>query len=115
MCIPWRMLWMFAAHASVLAAERALLSAGRRIEINNAMIPMTTSSSTSVNACRAFRVHLEFTARGAGHAALDGMIVIRDHAAFLYQPQLPGSLFRTSLSILSFRGRRPHPGHRKRI
>ena len=37
-------------HAVVLAAARARLSAGRRIEISSAMMPMTTRSSTSVNA-----------------------------------------------------------------
>src|SRR4051812_24405752 len=39
----------FAMHFTVLAARRALPKAGRRIEISNAMMPMTTSNSTSVN------------------------------------------------------------------
>ncbi len=35
--------------AVVFAATRALFKAGNKIEISNAMMPMTTSSSTSVN------------------------------------------------------------------
>src|SRR5262245_54266400 len=41
-----------AAHLTWLAERRADASEGRRIEIRTAMIPITTSSSTSVNACR---------------------------------------------------------------
>src|SRR4051812_28981329 len=37
-----------ARHLTVWADARALFRAGRRIEISNAMIPMTTSSSTRV-------------------------------------------------------------------
>jgi len=40
----------FAEHLVVSACRRTRLSVGRRIEINKAMIPMTTRSSTSVNA-----------------------------------------------------------------
>src|SRR5438067_4586727 len=43
---------MFDAHLTVLAASRALLSAGRRIEISSAMMPMTTRSSTRVKPAR---------------------------------------------------------------
>src|SRR3954463_7085203 len=39
----------FARHFTVLAALRALLSEGSRIEISKAMMPITTKSSTSVN------------------------------------------------------------------
>src|SRR5262245_14843047 len=39
---------MLAEHEIVRAALRALPSAGRRIEISSAMMPMTTRSSTSV-------------------------------------------------------------------
>src|SRR5215217_5296482 len=45
----WRMLAM---HFVRLAWSRAFCRAGNRIAINSAMIPMTTSSSTSVNALR---------------------------------------------------------------
>src|SRR5690242_19783414 len=40
----------FDRHAAVFALWRALLSAGSRIEISSAMMPITTSSSTSVKA-----------------------------------------------------------------
>ena len=43
---------MFAAHFTVFAARRAFASDGSRIEINSAMIPITTSSSTSVKPLR---------------------------------------------------------------
>ena len=39
-------------HCTCRADSRALFSAGRRMPIRSAMIPMTTSSSTSVNAWR---------------------------------------------------------------
>src|SRR4051794_15829136 len=48
--MPWPMLRRLAAHLTALADSRALLSAGRRIEINRAMMPMTTNNSTNVNA-----------------------------------------------------------------
>src|SRR5215469_15484735 len=44
----------------MFALSRALLSAGSRIEINSAMIPITTSSSTSVNAKRMRRAAERF-------------------------------------------------------
>src|SRR5256885_11275343 len=43
---------MLLAHATVRAASRARAIAGSRIAIRTAMIPMTTSSSTRVNAAR---------------------------------------------------------------
>src|SRR5256885_8622728 len=43
---------MLLAHLMRLDCSRTLLRAGIRIEINSAMMPMTTSSSTSVNARR---------------------------------------------------------------
>src|SRR5258706_13574521 len=46
---------MLAAHFTVLAAPRARLSVGSRIEIRTAMMPMTTNSSTRVNADDGFR------------------------------------------------------------
>src|SRR6266516_4809883 len=46
----------FAPQATVLAAARDFDRAGSRIEINSAMIPMTTSSSTSVNPREVFRL-----------------------------------------------------------
>jgi hypothetical protein len=39
---------MFAKQAVVVAASRALFKEGSRMEINNAMIPITTNSSTNV-------------------------------------------------------------------
>src|SRR4051812_23819319 len=42
----WRILL---EHCTVAAARRALLRAGRRIPTSTAIIPMTTSNSTSVN------------------------------------------------------------------
>src|SRR4051794_19517826 len=45
--VSWRRLLM---HAVRLALSRALPSAGSRMPISTAMMPMTTSSSTSVNA-----------------------------------------------------------------
>jgi len=48
--MPSAIMRMFEAHCVVLALRRALFNAGRRIPIRTAMIPMTTSSSTSVNA-----------------------------------------------------------------
>src|SRR5436189_2820039 len=39
---------MLAAHLTALAALRALFNEGKRMEISNAMMPMTTKSSTSV-------------------------------------------------------------------
>src|SRR5256885_2071377 len=44
----FRLLW----HCTFLAASRALLSVGRRMDMSRAMMPMTTSSSTSVNPVR---------------------------------------------------------------
>src|SRR5688572_4449033 len=49
MQIPWPTLRRLAAHLTVLAASRARASVGRRMLTRMAMIPMTTSSSTSVN------------------------------------------------------------------
>src|SRR5205809_7785164 len=46
----------FAPHAAVLAAARDFDKAGSRIEINSAMIPMTTSSSTNVNPRKILRL-----------------------------------------------------------
>src|SRR5262245_10073792 len=43
------MLRRFAAHAIAYADSRALVSAGSRIEISRAMMPITTRSSTKVN------------------------------------------------------------------
>src|SRR5689334_16342324 len=43
---------MLDRHLVVLACWRALLSAGSKIEISSAMMPMTTSSSTSVKPFR---------------------------------------------------------------
>ena len=40
---------MLLAHCTVLDCSRALPSAGSRIAIRTAMIPITTNSSTSVN------------------------------------------------------------------
>src|SRR5438309_11288132 len=40
----------FERHAAVLALCRALLRAGSRMEISRAIMPMTTSNSTSVKA-----------------------------------------------------------------
>jgi hypothetical protein len=42
------MFFRFEEHLALRASSRTLFRAGSRIEINNAMIPMTTSSSTSV-------------------------------------------------------------------
>jgi hypothetical protein len=47
--VSWRMLL---AHFTWLPLSRARERVGRRIEISRAMIPMTTSSSTSVNPLR---------------------------------------------------------------
>src|SRR3954468_15179397 len=44
--------FMLLRHATERAPSRALLSAGRSIAISRAMMPMTTSSSTRVNAAR---------------------------------------------------------------
>src|SRR5690349_8065586 len=41
---------MVVAQVTVLACSRALLRAGRRMPISTAMMPITTSSSTRVNA-----------------------------------------------------------------
>src|SRR5438270_2249575 len=49
------MLRRLAAHLMVLADSRALLSAGSRMPINKAMIPITTKSSTSVKPPRDVR------------------------------------------------------------
>src|SRR5687767_5264417 len=46
--MPCRIERMFAAHLTVFAALRARPSVGRRLEISSAMMPRTTSSSTSV-------------------------------------------------------------------
>src|SRR4051812_15175033 len=53
--MPWPIARRFAAHLIVLAAPRALPSAGNNTEINTAMMPMTTSNSTRVNARILFR------------------------------------------------------------
>jgi hypothetical protein len=45
--VSWR---MFERHCAVAAAWRALPNAGRSTLISSAIMPMTTSSSTSVNA-----------------------------------------------------------------
>jgi hypothetical protein len=47
--MPWPMLRRFAAHLIVLADSRALWSAGNRMLMSRAMMPITTNSSTSVN------------------------------------------------------------------
>src|SRR5438445_3348378 len=52
MASPVRSSRIFARHLRVFALRRARPRAGRRIEISSAMIPITTSNSTSVNACR---------------------------------------------------------------
>src|SRR5438105_3399666 len=50
--MAWWIVRMLAWHETSFAVLRAALSAGMRTEIRIAMIPMTTSSSTSVNALR---------------------------------------------------------------
>src|SRR5215207_5928701 len=45
---------MFEAQTTVCACRLALLSAGSRMPISTAMMPMTTRSSTSVNPSRRF-------------------------------------------------------------
>src|SRR5437773_1114000 len=52
MASPVRSSRIFARHLRVFALRRARPRAGRRIEISSAMMPITTSNSTSVNACR---------------------------------------------------------------
>src|SRR5207237_8152342 len=54
-CPIWRRLL---PHLTRFALSRAFDSDGRRIEISKAMIPMTTSSSTSVNARRERQVRI---------------------------------------------------------
>src|SRR5687767_10619726 len=49
---------MLLLHLTVSACARALLRLGSRIEISRAMMPMTTSNSTSVNAAREARARL---------------------------------------------------------
>src|SRR5688500_2769958 len=46
----------FEEHATSVAASRAFCSAGSRIELSSAMIQITTSSSTSVNAAARLRL-----------------------------------------------------------
>ena len=48
------MLRRLEAHLVCRAADRALFSTGSNIPINTAMIPITTSSSTSVDPLRPF-------------------------------------------------------------
>src|SRR3954452_10504970 len=64
---------MLLAHCTVAALRRALFSAGNTIPINNAMMPMTTSSSRSVNAAdrrpvrtRARSMHCRSAGTGEG-------------------------------------------------
>src|SRR5436305_10046863 len=69
----WRRLQ---AHLARLAVSRALDREGRRIEISRAMIPMTTSSSTSVKPrsrvlASRFMVKLLYGASRAGKRVTD--------------------------------------------
>ena len=57
--------------ADVLAALRALFSAGSSIAMSKAMIPMTTSSSTKVNACRRRGVSVDFISCSACFPGLE--------------------------------------------
>src|SRR5947209_10977300 len=50
----------FDKHCTCLACSRAFPKAGRRIEISSAIIPITTSNSTKVNAGVNARRHAEF-------------------------------------------------------
>src|SRR5687767_2919015 len=54
MSIAWASCLMLLAHLTVIAWRRARESAGSRIDTSTAMMPMTTNSSTSVNARRFF-------------------------------------------------------------
>src|SRR4051812_21041093 len=55
MFVAWPMERRFARHATVFACIRARLNAGSRMPIRTAMMPITTSSSTSVNALLSVR------------------------------------------------------------
>jgi hypothetical protein len=51
----WLISRMFAMHLTWLACSRARLRAGIRMAISSAMMPITTSSSTSVKPLRLMR------------------------------------------------------------
>src|SRR5688500_1402076 len=75
--MPWPIWRRLLAHFTRLACSRARLSDGSRIEISNAMMPITTSSSTRVKPF-AFREEsfmtklLSETSRGADQGQADG-------------------------------------------
>src|SRR5689334_11426675 len=61
---------MFEAHLTVFACSRALDNAGSSIAISRAMMPITTSSSTSVNPDRTERRTCRIANSCTGESAL---------------------------------------------
>src|SRR3954453_2377162 len=64
---------MLLAHCTVDAERRALFNAGKRMPMRTAMIPMTTSNSTSVNPARRTRRWLQSTESHETETWVNGM------------------------------------------